>query len=646
MSFQLKIILALEAIGAISVLSTGEISPWICVLPFLGQLLVPLKLHRFNVVTFLSFLGLLIYYMYKFFTLNREIVYLAAEAIFALHAWSIVFLDIKRGAYFRVTIAWLETLLAGSLTPELHLLFFVWLQTLGVTFWFHENRLLNFRPLQRGSIELRRSRFVLVGVGLIAFSACLFPIIPRIKIGNGAFGNKKTIDYTEQIDFSNSSEWDSKLDQTIVMRFISERPINWELFLPERLIKVRTFSKFNGVRWEPLSSRAIQNSKSVLPTATPHRPFRATVTLMNELEGTVMVPHPYSTFEILKQSNLHFENVRNAAGGQWVSSTESTPAVYQLNLEIPTRQRAESNNNADLEVPEVFARDPQFHSWVNQLLPSSQLQSGALPDVLAFAFKSNNYKANYKGYTFQEFLYSKKEGHCEYFATATILALRYRGIPARLATGFKVMPQENENIAWVQKADAHAWVEYQTPAGVWMPLDSMPFQIKTLSTFERIFRRFQGQYQLTLANLTLWFFQYNLENQINLMGSIKKLPTQAREFKYEDAQKWLNRNLFSIVIILLCCVSLIYLLYLLEKPGEAFKNPHRKLRERGDILRKALHLATPQIQKKIIQREKLYERLRFSASLTKRDRNSLVRKINLYDQKLLKGNLFSKHLDR
>ena len=75
-----------------------------------------------------------------------------------------------------------------------------------------------------------------------------------------------------------------------------------------------------------------------------------------------------------------------------------------------------------------------------------------------------------------------RAGHCEYFATATVLALRAAGIPARYATGYAVQDWgELEKAYVVRRRHAHAWalayvdgaweVVDTTPAS-WLPLES------------------------------------------------------------------------------------------------------------------------------------------------------------------------------
>jgi len=72
------------------------------------------------------------------------------------------------------------------------------------------------------------------------------------------------------------------------------------------------------------------------------------------------------------------------------------------------------------------------------------------------------------------FLFQKKAGHCEYFATSMVLLLRQLGIPARIVNGF--LEGEFNNIGdfyLVRQTDAHSWVEVYFN-GVWVTFDPSP----------------------------------------------------------------------------------------------------------------------------------------------------------------------------
>jgi hypothetical protein len=74
----------------------------------------------------------------------------------------------------------------------------------------------------------------------------------------------------------------------------------------------------------------------------------------------------------------------------------------------------------------------------------------------------------------QPFLLQERRGHCEYFATATVLLLRQAGIPARYAAGFAVLPESRlGNTYLVREKDAHAWALAYVD-GQWLDLDTTP----------------------------------------------------------------------------------------------------------------------------------------------------------------------------
>jgi transglutaminase-like putative cysteine protease len=74
----------------------------------------------------------------------------------------------------------------------------------------------------------------------------------------------------------------------------------------------------------------------------------------------------------------------------------------------------------------------------------------------------------------EDFLFNRKSGHCEYFASALALMLRAVGVPSRLVTGFKGAVPVNGNEHYeVQQRHAHAWVEAYVDEE-WIVLDATP----------------------------------------------------------------------------------------------------------------------------------------------------------------------------
>lgn len=73
-----------------------------------------------------------------------------------------------------------------------------------------------------------------------------------------------------------------------------------------------------------------------------------------------------------------------------------------------------------------------------------------------------------------DFLTRSRAGHCEYFASATVLLLRAAGVPARYAVGYAVDEYSTIEGAWLARArDAHAWAEAYVD-GAWEVVDTTP----------------------------------------------------------------------------------------------------------------------------------------------------------------------------
>ena len=129
----------------------------------------------------------------------------------------------------------------------------------------------------------------------------------------------------------------------------------------------------------------------------------------------------------------------------------------------------------DLIVP------PEELPAVQQIMKELQVQSRKpeeIPTVLADFFQNQfNYslklRAAEQGSTsLATFLLTSRAGHCEYFASATVLTLRACGIPARYATGWSAHePSTLGDQIVVRTRHAHAWTLVYMD-GVWRNLDT------------------------------------------------------------------------------------------------------------------------------------------------------------------------------
>ncbi|UCG07616.1 MAG: transglutaminase domain-containing protein [Desulfobacterales bacterium] len=137
----------------------------------------------------------------------------------------------------------------------------------------------------------------------------------------------------------------------------------------------------------------------------------------------------------------------------------SPPAEYDLNI-------------ADKEKPAIeLIRD--------QLKLTGKPPRKILERVESFFQKNFAYSlaptgGRYKNTPLANFLLQSRAGHCEYFATATVLLLRSAGIPARYARGYSVHEFSRlENRFIVRDRHAHAWTLVYID-GAWRNFDTTP----------------------------------------------------------------------------------------------------------------------------------------------------------------------------
>ena len=147
------------------------------------------------------------------------------------------------------------------------------------------------------------------------------------------------------------------------------------------------------------------------------------------------------------------------------------------------------------------------------------------------------------------FLFERRRGHCEYFASAHAVMLRSLGIPARVVTGFQGGIR-NPVSGWhvLSASDAHSWVEAWIPNNGWTTFDPTPASGRPAAA--PLFARLA--HLLDAADLFWqeWVMQYDLERQFRLATAIDRnrfndtaAPTLA--YRFEQARRaaalWLGR---------------------------------------------------------------------------------------------------------
>ena len=146
----------------------------------------------------------------------------------------------------------------------------------------------------------------------------------------------------------------------------------------------------------------------------------------------------------------------------------------------------------------------------------------------------------------EDFLFNRKQGHCEYFASALALMLRSVDIPARLISGFKG-GDLNASTGYfvVQQRHAHVWVEAYLNRQ-WVILDGTPASreesVNSLAPKENLYRRlvdfFSGIWSHHVLGMNM------VEQDSNIYTPIKEWASEAME-SLDDELTEIKENGFN-----------------------------------------------------------------------------------------------------
>ena len=121
------------------------------------------------------------------------------------------------------------------------------------------------------------------------------------------------------------------------------------------------------------------------------------------------------------------------------------------------------------------------------------------------------------------FLFDRKKGHCEYYASAFAILARINGIPVRQVNGFLGGEwNEYQGYVAVRAGDAHSWDEVYFPGAGWVTFDPTPAGGGTsLGRGGSGWRARLGRMLDTLRfQWSKWVIEYDLASQLELFRAI------------------------------------------------------------------------------------------------------------------------------
>lgn len=130
-----------------------------------------------------------------------------------------------------------------------------------------------------------------------------------------------------------------------------------------------------------------------------------------------------------------------------------------------------------LELPEDT--DPRVHELATRLAEGASSPREKLRRTVDYLQHEYHYTLKVGSFhTSQpvaEFLFEKKKGYCQYFASAAAILLRQEGVATRYVSGFHVTENNRSGDHYVvREMDAHAWIESYIPGEGWVQADPTP----------------------------------------------------------------------------------------------------------------------------------------------------------------------------
>lgn len=310
------------------------------------------------------------------------------------------------------------------------------------------------------------SLFVLVG------SIALFVTFPRVSVGLLARNDGPVVrGGSERIELGGVGVL--KDDPTPVMR------VRFAGETPSREIYWRTtvFDRWDGKGWSKASvpRRVVPGGGGIFFFhGGTNQGVEAEVEVLRDVPTLPVFGSPISLRFFTRRGQPPPRLAAYDDGTLEVSNPPS-PLRYRLRTSVePLRSVGGENPDAYRHVPSGL--DPRIRRLADSFGTSDP--ESLARSMVAWLQRENRYTRELPGEVedpLAHFLFERKEGHCEFFASALTLLLRLRGIPARVVAGYYGVSWVEAGEYWVvREGDAHAWTEAWVPGKGWVLLDATP----------------------------------------------------------------------------------------------------------------------------------------------------------------------------
>ena len=384
------------------------------------------------------------------------------------------------------------------------------------------------------------------GIAVITFAMTLgiFFLLPRVSAGllQKSRGEAlKTTGFSERVDLGMIGS--VKEDPHIVMRV--ELP-NQPAAGKDRLyLRGVAYDRYTGRSWSTTNRRRRNlglvadgtfavNSNGTRTSPSLSEPLRQDI-LLEALDTSVLFAAPFAEHlsgefprvQADSMTGLHLPFPVSSRIRYSVTSRER----QMVTEEHVTRDPNDSNSVHDryLQLPELSHQVTELARRVTTATTNPHEKAVAIQEHLI-----NNYRYSLDTGTevsarpIEDFLFTRKTGYCEHYATAMVMMLRSVGIPARLVTGFLATEWNDFGQYYtVRQRDAHAWVEVYYSHSGWITMDPTPASgaASTTSGWDML-QRIGEAFRLQWDRL---FIRYSARDQLAVVHSLRDSSDSARD---------------------------------------------------------------------------------------------------------------------
>mgnify|MGYP000169729706 CR=1 FL=1 len=383
---------------------------------------------------------------------------------------------------------------------------------------------------------------------ILLLAAPLFFVVPRISRNTGRGGllqGEALSGFSDTVRLGEVAQ--IKLNPQVVMRIRVSFPHGQQNQSPQQSLRWRgvTLDNYDGQSWNNFG-----------PTPTPIRRYGESFRIDEpdsrhgfteqrffmeplELRNVFVAPRPVVVTGIP-------ELLRDLGDGLWTESFQPNDLSYTVYSDtwIPTDDELAADNSREyprsisqryLQLPENH--DRRIDQLATKITETAKTQLETARRIEQHLRTQYDYSLDLQpvenGDPVADFLFNTRTGHCEYFASAMVLMLRARHIPARLVNGFQTGEYNpTVDVFTVRQSDAHSWVEVYFPQTKWIAFDPTP--AAGLSAYDGGLMAMFRQY--TEALEMLWLEQvvaFDTSKQISLLAS-----TQSWMSSYQKALSW------------------------------------------------------------------------------------------------------------